>query len=72
MTLAMLFGSPVELAIVAGVVVVLFGGAKVAGFGKSLGESLKEFKKATREEPDVKDVPPVTNAASTDSTTKVD
>jgi len=47
-------GQPMDLAIVAGVVVLLFGGSKLAGFGKSLGEGLREFKKAikdTAEEP---------------------
>ncbi|HEX5323002.1 MAG TPA: twin-arginine translocase TatA/TatE family subunit [Capsulimonadaceae bacterium] len=43
------FGNPVEIAIIAGVVVLLFGGAKIAGFGKNLGEGMKEFKKAVRE-----------------------
>ena len=33
--------------IIAGVVVLLFGGSKIAGFGKSLGDGIKEFKKAT-------------------------
>ncbi len=56
------FGNPVELAIIAGVVVLLFGGSKLAGFGKSAGEALKEFKKATSDlnEPEVRpSAPPV-------------
>jgi len=48
--LAFGFGNPVEIAIVAGVVLLLFGGSKLAGFGKSLGEGIKEFKKATNDE----------------------
>jgi len=50
------FGNPVEIAIIAGVVVLLFGGSKLAGFGKNLGEGMKEFKKAVHEsqaEPDL-------------------
>ncbi len=47
---AMFTGNPVEWAIIAGVVVLLFGGSKIAGFGKSLGEGIKEFKKATTDE----------------------
>ena len=43
------FGNPWDIAIIAGVVVLLFGGAKVAGFGKNLGEGMKEFKKAMKE-----------------------
>ena len=44
------FGNPIEIAIIAGVVVLLFGGAKLAGFGKSMGQGIKEFKKATRDD----------------------
>ncbi len=51
-------GNPVEVAIIGGVVLLLFGGSKIAGFGKSLGEGLKEFKKATHEEPAVTAAPP--------------
>jgi sec-independent protein translocase protein TatA len=46
------FTNPVEVTIVAVVVMVLFGASKVGEFGKSLGEGLKEFKKAARDEPD--------------------
>jgi len=48
--LAMFTGNPTEWAIIAGVVILLFGGSKLAGFGKSLGEGIKEFKKATTHE----------------------
>ncbi len=48
--LAMFTGNPTEWAIIAGVVILLFGGSKLAGFGKSLGEGIKEFKKATTNE----------------------
>lgn len=67
--LANIFGftSPVEIAIIAGVVVLLFGGAKVAGFGKNLGEGMKEFKKAVREGQDE----PVAAAPAAPSTTAV-
>jgi len=47
------FGNPVEIAIIAGVVVLLFGGAKLAGFGRSMGEGIKEFKKATHDDDEV-------------------
>jgi sec-independent protein translocase protein TatA len=57
--LAFGFGGPWDVAIVAGVILVLFGGGKLAGLGKSLGEGIKEFKKATHDEedaaPDTKD-----------------
>jgi sec-independent protein translocase protein TatA len=35
-----------EIWIIAGVVILLFGGAKMAQFGKGLGESIREFRKA--------------------------
>ncbi|MGI4791047.1 MAG: twin-arginine translocase TatA/TatE family subunit [Janthinobacterium lividum] len=54
--LAMGFGSPVELAIIAGAVILMFGGAKIAGLGKSLGEGISGFKKAIHEDPNVQPV----------------
>ncbi len=45
--LAFGFGAPQDMVIIAVVVLLLFGGSKLAGFGKSLGEGIKEFKKAT-------------------------
>ena len=44
------FGSPQDIAIIGVVVLLLFGGSKLAGFGKSLGEGIKEFKKATNDD----------------------
>jgi len=64
--LAMFTGNPVEWAIIAGVVVLLFGGSKLAGFGKSLGEGIKEFKKATTD--DVHATPPPPGATVYDNT----
>ena len=48
------FDNPMALLILAGVVVLLFGGQKLAGFGKSAGEGLREFKKAIKD-PDESD-----------------
>jgi len=64
--LAFGFGGPGDIAILAGVVVLLFGGSKLAGFGKSAGEAIKEFKKATHDEPEpaVASSTPVVPAAS--------
>lgn len=45
-----MIGAPQDLMIIAVVVLLLFGGSKLAGFGKSLGEGIKEFKKATTDE----------------------
>jgi sec-independent protein translocase protein TatA len=49
------FGGP-ELWIVLVIVLVLFGGAKVPQLMKGLGEGMKEFKKATRDEDEVRPV----------------
>ncbi|MDQ2687684.1 MAG: twin-arginine translocase TatA/TatE family subunit [Armatimonadota bacterium] len=59
--LAFGFGNPVEIAIIAGVIILLFGGQKLAGLGKSMGEGIREFKKATQED----DPPGPDPAAST-------
>ncbi len=48
--LAFGFGAPQDMVIIAVVVLLLFGGSKLAGFGKSLGEGIKEFKKATNDD----------------------
>lgn len=39
-----------ELIVIAGIVLLLFGGAKVPQLMKGLGEGMREFKKATRDE----------------------
>ena len=44
-------GAP-ELIIVLVIMLVLFGGAKLPGLAKGLGQSIKEFKKASKDEPD--------------------
>jgi sec-independent protein translocase protein TatA len=46
-------GTP-ELIIVLVLVLVLFGGAKLPQMMKGLGEGMREFKKATRDDDDVK------------------
>ena len=39
-----------ELLIVLIIILVLFGGAKLPGLARGLGQSIKEFKKASRDE----------------------
>jgi sec-independent protein translocase protein TatA len=48
--LALGLGGPYDIAIIAGVVLLLFGGSKLAGFGKSVGSGIKEFKSAVKDE----------------------
>jgi sec-independent protein translocase protein TatA len=43
---------PMELLLILGAVLLLFGGRKLPELAKGLGQGLKEFKSATREEPD--------------------
>lgn len=47
---AVLLGNPAEWAIVAAVIILFFGGGKIADFGRSLGEGIREFKKSLRDE----------------------
>ncbi len=56
-----------DAVIIAVVVLLLFGGSKLAGFGKSLGQGIKEFKNATSD--DDKTLPPPTTSASPIATT---
>ncbi len=53
---------PWELVIVLAIVLVIFGGGKLAGVGKSLGQGLREFKQALtgadEEKPSADDNPP--------------
>ena len=45
-----MFGmGPTELMIVFGIFVLLFGGAKLPGLARSMGQSIKEFKDGMRE-----------------------
>lgn len=48
--LAGMFG-PTEIIIIVLVVILLFGGRKIPELMKGLGQGMKEFKKATKEEP---------------------
>lgn len=43
-------GSPLDILIIALVFVLLFGGSKLAGLGKGLGESIRNFKSAVKDD----------------------
>jgi sec-independent protein translocase protein TatA len=43
-------GSPIDILIIALIFVLLFGGSKLAGLGKGLGESIKNFKSAIKDD----------------------
>lgn len=46
---------PAQLLVIALILLVLFGGSRVAELGKGLGEGLRSFKKGLREDPADKD-----------------
>ena len=54
-----------ELFIIAGIILLLFGGSKLPSLAKGLGQSVKEFKKASRDEDEEK---PVVEAKKTEPT----
>ena len=57
-----------EMVVLLLIVVVLFGGAKLPQLMKGVGEGMKEFKKATREDDDiVRPVAPLTTHNSTNT-----
>ena len=62
-------GAP-ELIIILVILLVLFGGAKLPGLAKGLGQSIKEFKKASKDEEPAaeKSAPPVTEVKKTETT----
>ena len=62
--IALGFGGPYDIAIIAGVVLLLFGGSKLAGFGKSVGSGIKEFKSAVKDDPSAGSPVPVAPQAS--------
>ncbi len=43
-------GSPMDILIIALIFIVLFGGSKLAGLGKGLGESIRNFKSAVKDD----------------------
>ena len=48
---AAMFGST-ELLVILAIILLLFGGAKLPSLARGLGQSVKEFKKATKDEDD--------------------
>jgi sec-independent protein translocase protein TatA len=48
--LAIMGMGPTELIVILVILLILFGGSKLPGLAKGLGQSIKEFKKASKEE----------------------
>jgi sec-independent protein translocase protein TatA len=61
-------GAP-ELIIILVILLVLFGGAKLPGLAKGLGQSIKEFKRASKDEPEAEAAKPVEVKKTTTETT---
>ena len=65
-------GGP-ELIIILAIIMLLFGGSKLPDLAKGLGQSIKEFKRASRDEPEPTPVAPVqamTLSSSTPTTSR--
>ncbi len=41
---------PLEIAIIAGIIVLLFGVGRISGLGRELGSSIREFRRGVKEE----------------------
>lgn len=55
---------PTELIVILVILLVLFGGAKLPGLAKGIGQSIKEFKKASKDEPEPEAPKPAAPAAT--------
>lgn len=65
LVLALGLGST-ELLVILALALLLFGGSKLPGLARGLGQSIKEFKKASKDEDEEK---PVAEAKKTEPTT---
>lgn len=59
-----------ELIIILVILLVLFGGSKLPGLAKGLGQSIKEFKKSSKDEPDPESAPKQDEVKKTDNTVR--
>ena len=62
---------PTELIVILVILLILFGGTKLPGLAKGLGQSIKEFKKSSKDDPEPEPTPtPVktTEVKKTDTT----
>lgn len=59
-----------ELLIILAIILVLFGGAKLPSLAKGLGQSIKEFKKASKDDDETKPATSTEAEAKKNETTK--
>ena len=50
---------PTELIVILVILLVLFGGAKLPGLARGLGQSIKEFKKSSKDDPEPEPAKPI-------------
>jgi len=62
--IALGLGGPTDIAIIAVVILLLFGGSKIADFGKSLGRGIKEFKQEASSSEEARDTPVPSNGSN--------
>ena len=60
--LAIMGMGPTELIVILVILLILFGGSKLPGLAKGLGQSIKEFKKSSKDDPEPEPVKPATTA----------
>ena len=65
--LAFMGMGPTELIVILIILLVLFGGSKLPGLAKGLGQSIKEFKKASKDEPEAEKPAAVAEAPKKDA-----
>ncbi len=58
-----------ELLVILAIILLLFGGSKLPSLAKGLGQSVKEFKKATKDEDEEKSGAPATEVKKTETST---
>lgn len=63
LNLLAIFDSPMDIAIVVLVILVLFGGKKIPEMMRGIGSGIKEFKQGMREEPTPAPPPSTTSTA---------
>lgn len=60
---------PTELIVILVILLVLFGGSKLPGLAKGLGQSIKEFKKSSKDDPEPEPAKPAATEAKKPETT---
>jgi sec-independent protein translocase protein TatA len=65
--LAIMGMGPTELIVILVILLILFGGTKLPGLAKGLGQSIKEFKKSSKDDPEPEVVTKPTEVKKSDT-----